>query len=264
MNTIPNFGALIIGDEILSGKREDKHFSQIIRILKARGLSLTWCEYLGDDPVRITASLKRSMAKNHDSDEDGKRDVVFCFGGLGATPDDYTRQCAAAAAGVEIVRHPGAVAEIEAHFGKTAYPKRVLMADLPANAELIPNPVNRVPGFSVGHHHFLPGFPEMAWPMMEWVLDQRYRHLFHQHPQAEAAILVVGAAESQLLDLMISIVSRFPEVKLFSLPRLGERLSIELGVRGDPATVPLAMTAIQVGVSAAGFEWSILADAATP
>lgn len=244
------FGAYIIGDEILSGKRQDKHLAQVIEILGTRGLSLSWCEYLGDHAARITASLKRSMASG---------DVVFSFGGIGATPDDYTRQCAAAAAGVAIVRHAGAVAEIEAQFGERAYPNRVLMADFPAAARLIPNPVNRVPGFSVGDHHFLPGFPEMAWPMMEWVLDTHYAHQFHQQPAIEAAILVLDAGESQLLDLMNDIVRRFPQLRLFSLPRLDTRRTIELGVKGEALLVLQAMAEIQAGVSAAGFSWSAVA-----
>src|SRR2546423_1006054 len=132
MLAIPEFGAYIIGDEIVSGKRQDAHFSQVIRILNARGLRLVWCEYLADNPARITASLKRSMASD---------DVVFAFGGIGVTPDDYTRQSAAAAADLAIERHTGAVAEIEVQFGERAYPKRVLMADFPAGAQLIPNPV---------------------------------------------------------------------------------------------------------------------------
>ncbi|HZV99332.1 MAG TPA: molybdopterin-binding protein [Methylophilaceae bacterium] len=246
---LPDFGAYIIGDEILSGKRQDKHFTRIIEILKARGLGLSWCEYLGDDAARITARLQHSMASP---------DIVFSFGGIGATPDDYTRQCAAAAAGVEIERHPGAVAEIEAQFGERAYPKRVLMAEFPAGAELIPNPVNRIPGFSVNNHHFMPGFPEMAWPMTEWVLDQRYSQFFHQQPLAEASILVFDAGESQLLDLMNGIVERFPDLKLFSLPRLDQRRTIELGVKGKPALLPLAIAEIQAGVEAAGFSWQPL------
>ena len=242
-------GVIVIGDEILSGKRQDAHFGQAIKILKQRGLSLTWSEYLGDDPARITASLKRSMATN---------DIVFSFGGIGATPDDHTRQCAAIAAGVPIERHAGAVSEIEAQFGERAYPKRVLMANFPAGAELIPNPVNRVAGFSLGNHHFLPGFPEMAWSMMVWVLDTQYAHLFHQQPMIEAAIVVQDAGESQLLDLMNDIVRRFPQVKLFSLPRLDARRTIELGVKGDAVIVLQAMVEIQAGVTAAGFSWSAL------
>ena len=166
------FGIYIIGDEILSGKREDKHLTQAISILKTRGLQLGWAEYLGDDPARMVASFKRSFAQ---SEING--DIVFSFGGIGATPDDYTRQAAADALDVPIVRHKEAVAEIEAQFGLEAYPKRVIMADFPAGAGLIPNPVNRISGFSVGlpnqkhRHYFVPGFPAMAHPMMEWVLD---------------------------------------------------------------------------------------------
>ncbi|MEQ1602399.1 MAG: competence/damage-inducible protein A [Methylophilaceae bacterium] len=245
----PAFGAIIIGDEILSGKRQDGHFRQIINALNTRGLALAWCEMLGDDPARITACLQRSMASG---------DIVFSFGGIGATPDDFTRQCAATAASVELARHAGAVAEIEAQFGEGAYPKRVLMADFPLGAELIPNPINRVAGFSLHHHHFLPGFPEMAWPMLAWVLDHHYAHLFHQQPTIEAAIMVLDAGESQLLDLMNTIVKRYPTLKLFSLPRLDKRRSIELGVKGEPAAVSLAMDEIKAGVTAAGFEWNTI------
>jgi len=214
-----------------------------------RGLSLAWAEYLGDDPARITASLKRSMATD---------DIVFSFGGIGATPDDFTRQAAAEAANLPIVRHVGAVAEIEARFGEAAYPKRVLMADFPQGAALIPNPVNRVAGFSLGSHYFMPGFPEMAWPMTEWVLDTHYPHLFHQQPIAEAAILVMDAGESQLIDLMNQIVAHHSQVKLFSLPKLDTRRTIELGVKGPVDQVNQAMSEIKTGLAELGFPWSDL------
>ena len=246
---VSTFGAYIIGDEILSGKRTDRHFTQIVAMLQARGLSLSWCNYLGDDPQRITASLQRSMAGD---------DIVFCLGGIGATPDDYTRQCAANAAGLAIERHAGAVAEIEAQFGERAYPQRVLMADFPAGAVLIPNPVNRVPGFSLSRHHFLPGFPEMAWPMMAWVLDHHYADTLRSPTCIEAAVLVYDAGESRLLDLMHDIVRRFPEVKLFSLPKLDARRTIELGVKGDPALVAIAIAEIKTGITAAGFTWEAI------
>ena len=245
----PKFGAYIIGDEILSGKRQDAHLTQLIKTLKTRGLSLAWAEYLGDDPARITASLKRSMATD---------DIVFSFGGIGATPDDFTRQAAAEAAGMPIERHPGAVAEIEARFGEAAYPKRVLMADFPQGAALIPNPVNRVAGFSLGSHYFMPGFPEMAWPMTEWILDTHYSHLFHQHPIVESSILVMDAGESQLLELMNHIVEKHPQTRLFSLPKLDTRRTIELGVKGAANDVKAALDDIKQGISALGFPWSPL------
>jgi len=152
-----SFGIYIIGDEILSGKRQDKHLNKTIELLSARGLRLSWANYLGDIPSQITAALKASMARG---------DIVFSFGGIGATPDDFTRQCAAEALGVPIERHAGAVAELEARFGEAAYPKRVLMADFPQDADLIPNPVNRVAGFSIREHYFVPGFRK--WRTRWW------------------------------------------------------------------------------------------------
>ena len=241
------FGVIIIGDEILSGKRQDAHLTQAIATLKARGLALAWAEYLGDEPAQITATLKRTMATG---------DVVFCFGGIGATPDDHTRQAAAAAAGVPIERHAAAVAEIEAQFGENAYPKRVLMADFPQGADLIPNPVNRVAGFSLQRHYFMPGFPQMAWPMMAWVLDTHYHAHFHQQPQIEASILVMDAGESQLIDLMNQIVAAYPDTKLFSLPKLDTRRTIELGLKGPSDSVTAAMAELRQGVTAGGFSWT--------
>ena len=243
----PEIGLVVIGDEILSGKRDDKHFSHVARTLVARGLSLSWARFEGDDRTRLTATFSASFARG---------DIVFSFGGVGATPDDHTRQAVAAALGVPLVRHPEAVAEIEARFGAEAYPHRVLMAEFPAGSTIIPNPVNRVASFSIRDHHFFPGFPQMAWPMLDWVLATRYATLAAA-PVAERAIVVYGAGESQLLPLMEDNVARFPAVKLFSLPSFladgGRR--IELGVRGDPGVIDAALAHLVTGVEAAGFRW---------
>ena len=241
-----NFGIYIIGDEILSGKRQDAHLSFVIQALKSRGLQLAWAHYLGDIPTQITSLLQASMQRS---------EIVFSFGGIGATPDDYTRQCAADAAGVALARHSGAVAEIEAQYGESAHPKRVLMADLPAGAELIPNPVNRVAGFSINQHYFVPGFPQMAHPMVEWVLDTHYQHLFHQQDYTELSILVMDAGESQLIDLMNHIVQKYPELKLFSLPKLDNRRTTEVGVKGAAAMANAALDEIKLAVSALNFPW---------
>ena len=239
-------GILVIGDEILSGKRQDKHFAKAIEILGARGLELDWAEYLGDDPARITATLRRTFATD---------DVVFSFGGIGATPDDHTRQCAAAALGRPLARHPDAVKEIEARFGEAAYPKRVLMAEFPAGADLVPNPVNRIAGFSVGTHYFLPGFPEMAWAMMAWALDAKHRALFRDHLPFEEAIIVTGAGESDLLEIMNAVVQDYPDLKLSSLPTwsgTGARV-IELAVRGDQGRVAVAMRFVRESIAKLGY-----------
>jgi len=240
-------GALIIGDEILSGKRKDGHLPHVIDTLAARGLSLDYAHYVGDDRRRLTALLRDSFAGG---------DLLFSFGGIGATPDDHTRQAAAAALGVPLERHPEAVAEIEARFGADAYPHRVLMAEFPAGSRIIPNPYNRIAAFSVRDHHFFPGFPQMAWPMLDWVLATWYPDLVRVAPQ-ERAIVVYGAGESQLLPLMDENVARFPMLKLFSLPSFmpdgGRR--IELGVKGDPAHVDAGLAHLREGVEAAGFRW---------
>ena len=240
------FGAIIIGDEILSGKRPDRHFSKAIETLGARGLQLEWCQYLADEPELITTTLKRTFAGE---------DVVFSFGGIGATPDDHTRACAARAAGVALKLHPQAEAEIRARFGAEITPKRLMIGEFPEGAEIIPNPYNRIPGFSFRRHHFLPGFPEMAWPMMAWVLDTHYAHLFAPGSVAESSIIVRGAGESQLIDLMNDCLRRHPRLKVFSLPRMEPDRHIELGVRGDPGEVATAIAVIKEGVSALGFHW---------
>jgi molybdopterin-biosynthesis enzyme MoeA-like protein len=243
------FGAIIIGDEILSGKRQDKHLAKVIDTLKLRGLDLSWAEYIGDEPDRIIATLKRTLATD---------DVVFSFGGIGATPDDYTRQCAAAALGVPIARHAGAEAEIVTRFGETAFTKRVIMADFPQGAEMIPNPFNRIAGFSVAKHYFLPGFPEMAWPMMEWALDTHYQHLFHPAPRDEKIIVIENGNEGDLLDLMNRVVATYDKLKLSSLPQFvaGGGRRLELSVRGEPSQVNEAMTLIKQTVSEMGLKFS--------
>jgi molybdopterin-biosynthesis enzyme MoeA-like protein len=241
-----NIGLYIIGDEILSGKRKDAHLSKVIELLAARGLQLSWAHFLGDIPDQITSLLKASMARG---------DIVFSFGGIGATPDDYTRQCAADAAGVVIERHTAAVAEIVAQFGDGAYPKRVLMADFPKGADLIPNPINRIAGFSINAHYFVPGFPEMGHPMVEWALDTDYSHLFHQQDYDESSILITEAGESDLIDLMNMMLAEYPTLKLFSLPRSNQRRTTELGMKGENAQVKIAMIRLKLAVSELGYPW---------
>lgn len=244
------FGAYVIGDELLVGKRQDKHLAFLIGALAKRGLRLSWATYLGDDPGRLTAALRASFASS---------DVVFSFGGIGATPDDHTRQCAAAAAGAGLRLHPDAERELRARFGGELTPARLQMGEFPEGALVIPNPVNRVPGFSLGEHHFVPGFPQMAWPMVEWVLDERYRALFDRDRWSEASILVYEAGESQLIAAMETVGRRFAGIKVFSLPSMGpdgSRRHVELGVRGDPAQVGEAAEALRRAVREAGFPFA--------
>jgi molybdopterin-biosynthesis enzyme MoeA-like protein len=278
------FGLIIVGDEILSGKRTDKHLPKFIELLHARGLQLDWAEYVGDSPDRITATLKRAF-------ESG--DVVFSTGGIGATPDDHTRQCAARALGVELALHPQAEALIRERMQDTAREQgtvyepdrpdnihRLNMGTFPVGAEIIPNPYNKIPGFFIespierragppqaarapsggsdphemgerGGVYFVPGFPVMAWPMMEWVLDSKYVHLHQKAAWIEKSVIVFGAMEAALTPLMEDIERLHAGVKVFSLPSVDHPQHgrhIELGVKGAPARVDAAYPALLKGL----------------
>lgn len=246
-----SFGAIIIGDEILSGKRVDKHFAKITELLAVRGLRLSWAEYLGDERSRIAATLKRSFAAG---------DIVFSFGGIGNTPDDQTRQAVAEALGVDLVLHPDAEREIRARFGGEVNPTRLLLGTFPRGVDIVPNPFNRIPGFRVRDHHFLPGFPQMAHPMAAWALDTFYADLFNRQPLVDKAFLLTGpnAYESALLDLMERIVAEYPALRLFSLPSVGEdgqRRHLELGVEGEAELVDRAMEEIRLEVERRAIAW---------
>jgi molybdopterin-biosynthesis enzyme MoeA-like protein len=243
-------GVIIVGDEILSGKRQDKHFAKVVELLGARGMALDWAQVLGDDRARLTAALRASFASG---------DIVFSFGGIGVTPDDHTRQAAAAALGVGIALHPDAEREIRARFGDETTPQRLMLGEFPVGSAIIPNPYNRIPGFSIRNHWFFPGFPVMSWPMLEWVLDTRLAHLHHLVAREEQAIIVYEAPESALLDLMNRITQDYPKAILFSLPSFGSegvRRHIELGMRGEPASVVAAMEEIRAEVTRLGYEWT--------
>ncbi|MBC7437732.1 MAG: competence/damage-inducible protein A [Bdellovibrionales bacterium] len=255
-----NFGLIIIGDEILSGKRTDKHMPKVIDLLKARGLQLAYADYVGDSREHITAALKRAFASG---------DVVFSCGGIGATPDDHTRQCAGAALGQPLALHPQAEALIRERMQDTAREQgvpyepdrpdnihRLNMGTFPQDAEIIPNPYNKIPGFSCkgqggGIVHFVPGFPVMAWPMVEWVLDTHYAHLFTTASWVEQSVIVFGAMEAALTPLMEDIERAHAGVKVFSLPSVDHPeygRHIELGVKGEPDAVAAAYPAMLAGL----------------
>ena len=316
VSAAPRFGLIIVGDEILSGKRADKHMPKVIELLKARGLQLDYADYVGDSPERITATLKRAFASG---------DVVFSCGGIGATPDDHTRQCAARALGRDLVLHPQAEALIRQRMQDLAKEQgtvyeadrpdnihRLNMGVFPVGAQIIPNPFNKIPGFfcmgdasveggqfsagppqgelapsggsdphEVGKRggelaagppqgelapsggsdsrvvgerggiYFVPGFPVMAWPMIEWVLDTHYPHLFQTSAWIEKSVIVFGAMEATLTPLMEEIERVYTGVKVFSLPSVDHPQygrHIELGVKGEPGLVEQAYPDLLAGL----------------
>lgn len=253
-----NFGLIIVGDEILSGKRQDKHLARVIELLGARGLQLAWARYVGDERARIVQVLREAFAGD---------DIVFSCGGIGATPDDHTRQAAAQALGVPLELHPQAQAlivermrDVAAEQGRRFEPDRpdnrhrLNMGCFPRGATILPNPYNKIPGFSVGRVHFVPGFPVMAWPMIEALLDTVYAPLHGQGASRERSIIVRGSMEAVLTPLMEQVERRHAGIRVFSLPcvdaahRYGRH--IELGVKGAPAAVDAAFAALRSGLEA--------------
>lgn len=262
-STTPAIGLIIVGDEILSGKRADKHMPKVIELLGSRGLALSWARYVGDDRPSITNALRDAFVS---------ADVVFSCGGIGATPDDHTRQCAAAALGVELALHPEAKVLIQERMQDVAREQgvpyepdrddnvhRLNMGVFPVGASIIPNPYNKIPGFTChgpggGAVHFVPGFPVMAWPMIEWVLEQRYAHLFSRVAREERSVIVFGAMEAALTPLMEAIEAKHPGVKVFSLPSVDHPQwgrHIELGVKGEVALTAPAYAELKQGLIAA-------------
>jgi molybdopterin-biosynthesis enzyme MoeA-like protein len=256
-----NFGLIIIGDEILSGKRQDKHLPKVIELLGARGLALSWFKGVGDEPELITSTLKDAFASG---------DTVFSCGGIGATPDDHTRQCAAAALGVPLVLHPEAKELITQRMRDTAAEQNIVfdenradnvhrlnMGVFPEGAQIVPNPYNKIPGFTVGTVHFLPGFPVMAWPMIEWVLDRKLSHLHRVPGQQERSVIVFGAMEAALTPLMEEIEAHYTGIKVFSLPSVDHPeygKHIELGVKGAPSLLGAAYAELLQGLHDVGAE----------
>lgn len=250
---------IIVGDEILSGRRQDKHLSKLIALLGARGMSLQGAEIVSDQRDDIAHVLKRSFATP---------DIVFCCGGIGATPDDQTRQAAAAALGIELALHPEAEQLIiercrdnerkgqgSSDMSLPENQQRLQMGMFPVGAQIVPNPYNKIPGFFINNHTFMPGFPVMAWPMMEWTLDTRYKALQHQCPYIEHSFLVFNLPESRLVPTLLEVERRWPDIKAFSLPSVGDPTGqphIELGVKGNPEQAAAALEYLRTEVQTLG------------
>ena len=246
MTNSQKIGLILIGDELLNGSRQDKHMAKSIEILRQRGMQLAWVRIVADEVDALVQTFKETMPSN---------DIVFSFGGIGATPDDLTRQCAAQALGVKLVKHPEAVNLIETQFGEQAYPNRILMSELPEGSSIIPNPINQVPGFKLGHHHFVPGFPSMSWPMMEWVLDTHYSNLFDDNPDVDWRWKLTGAIESDLLGMMNELLATFPKVRLSSLPNTKSRHLIDFGLKGKSDHVAEAANWFESYMREHGFQF---------
>ena len=239
-----SLAAVIIGNEILSGRRTDAHLQATVAACNARGLRLAEVVYLGDDHDALCATFARLR--------DGGA-MVLSFGGIGATPDDRTRQAVAEVLGVPLVLHPEGLAILERRFGAELTENRRCLVAFPQGAALIPNPVNEIPGFSAGGFHCVPGFPQMATPMVAWVLDAYGAHLAAERFYCA---LLADLPESEAIALMVLLEARFPALAVSCLPQLRHRL--ELGFEGVRAEAEAARALAQAWFAERGVACRLL------
>ncbi len=215
----PNFYALIIGTEILNGRRKDKHFEFLKDTLKSRGLRFSGSFIIEDKPALITSTISY-ISSLPDS-------VLFSFGGIGSTPDDYTREAAALALRDGSLHfNPTFKAKIEERLKDNPNKHPINMAKLPLGAKLIPNSVNGMYGFSLDDRFFfMPGFPEMSHPMVEYILDKYFKD---KGKKEYRYTLTALCRESEFIELM----QQTPDgVEVSSLPKLysdGPRATISV------------------------------------
>ena len=234
---IPRFGLILIGDELLNGRKQDAHLAAMITRFEERGLEVSWVRTIADEGELITQTLAQTFASP---------DVVFSFGGIGATPDDLTRQCAAAALGLGLALHREAEAEIRSRLGSRLNPLHLRMGEFPVGSRIIPNPINGIPGFAIHRHHFVPGFPRMAWPMVEWVLDHDYIDYQAANRTVSQTLVLTDTSEGPLIPLMELLLAEYPDLRLACLPHADGQREVELSLRGDPAQVVAGMSRLRV------------------
>jgi molybdopterin-biosynthesis enzyme MoeA-like protein len=217
------FGLIIIGSEILDGRIQDKHFENTRRIMGEKNHLLRYSMILVDDPVLILEKLTWAMKRP---------EPFFCCGGIGATPDDYTRQCAAEASGVGLEFHEEGLEILRNRPGFEMTPSRMKMVEFPEGSVLIPNPVNQIPGFSIANGYFIPGFPSMAEPMTVWVLETYFEA---GKATVSRTLILPGAKEADLVPVMENFTQSHPNVSFSSLPKfVAGGTEVHLGLSGLP------------------------------
>ena len=198
---------VVIGDEILSGRTQDKNVAQVALWLNQHGIRLAEVRIIPDDIGRI-ADAVNSLRAAHD--------YLFTTGGIGPTHDDITVDAMAAAFGVPVVVHPTARKILEDYYrdrpgGLTE--ARLRMARVPEGAELIPNPSSGAPGVKMGNVYILAGVPSIAASMLEALTGQ----LEGGRPVVSVTV-GARAPESDVADLLRETEEAHPGVAIGSYP----------------------------------------------
>ena len=151
---------VVIGDEILSGRTQDKNVAQVALWLNVQGIRLAEVRVVADDTAAIVEAVNTLRARN---------DYLFTTGGIGPTHDDITVDAIAAALGVGVAHHPAALAILERYYGSRGgvTEARARMARVPDGADLIENKVSGAPGIRIANIFIMAGVPHITAGMLD-------------------------------------------------------------------------------------------------
>ena len=235
-------GLAVIGDEILSGRTEDKNVGQIARWLNVQGIRLAEVRVVPDRTEAIVAAVNALRSAN---------DYLFTTGGIGPTHDDITVDAIAEALDVEVVHHPDAMAMLERYYATRGglTEARARMARVPAGADLIVNKVSGAPGIRWGNIFIMAGVPHITAGM----LDALTGTLEGGAPVVSETI-GCWVAESEVADLLRSTEKAHEGVAIGSYPFFRDgRVGANFVVRAtDPALVATCIAALTSGLEATG------------
>lgn len=197
--------ALIVGNELLSGKIQEQNLVELARVLRALGIRLTRCVMVPDD-VTVIANEVRSLRAS--------ADVVFTSGGVGPTHDDVTIEAVAMAFGVEVIYHPVLEALVRERYGETCTEAHLLMARVPSGARLVSAVDVHWPTTLVENVFVLPGVPEI----FRMKLDAVRAHLVGHTPFVSRAVFL-KSEEATIKPLLDRVVHQHPTVDVGSYPK---------------------------------------------
>ncbi|THD61601.1 competence/damage-inducible protein A [Phenylobacterium sp.] len=232
---------LIIGDEILSGRTQDTNLRDIARYLAVHGVDLAEARTVPDVHEEIVAALNALRSRY---------DYVITTGGIGPTHDDITADAVAAAFGVELYEHPEIVALLQARWGGEVNAARRRMARVPVGGELVKNPVQGPPGFTIGNVFTLAGVPAIMRGMLEDVGPR----LKGGAVTVSRTVRVEGSGEGVIAAPLEAVAKAHPAMSLGSYPFFGEGgFGSNLVLRGrDPAELAATVAELIAALAAAG------------
>jgi molybdenum cofactor synthesis domain-containing protein len=237
---------IVIGDEILSGRTQDKNIHQIAGWLGVQAIRLAEVRVVPDVEERIVEAVQQLSARN---------DYLFTTGGIGPTHDDITVDAVAAALGVPVIEHPEARAILEEYYSTRGgtNPARLRMARVPEGAELIPNRISGAPGIRHGNIFLMAGVPGITAGMLDMLSGTLEGGL----PLLSETI-GSRAPESEVADLLRTVEKAHEGCQIGSYPFFKEgRSGANFVIRStDPAMLAACRDALCDALGAAGWDWT--------